>query len=343
MYKKIASWLLGISLFGLPLVTQATDSRITSVEIVSQSETSPATLSAYEITLVTSATISANEKVNILVEGDVGIDQTFDFTNTTYTSDTISGTVTLEYAIVFTITLDTDLTAGTHTILLSDVLNGNVEGTNYHWAANSVATLGEGMDTTTDSKPFSLGETGEPTLFVFGTNIAISWDENANTTSYGVIVSKNSDISNHAVIDVGNELSYLISDLDPKTKYYIHVISYKNDVRFPASYLIGHKTTEKNISKTRQTKPTVPAAKIKVTSATVKWPASDDADYISSYSLRLLLNDKLVHTYKNIDALSKKLQQLKSGKTYSVQLRATYTTGEKTQWSKKVEFTTDSQ
>lgn len=332
----------------VPFISQATDdARVTSITMTSQSDTTPAAAATYELTLVTSATITSNEVVNFVVNDGLSVDQTFDFTNTTFTSSTISGTGSaVAYSFFYSITLSSDLAAGTHTITLTDVMNGPSDGSDFYWGANSVA-LAPNVAVTPDQTPFALGTvSGEPTLIVFGGNIAVSWAAREDAETYGVIISEDENNNDEEVIEVGEGLNYLLSDLDPETTYYIDVVAYDSDgVQFPVAYLEGSTTTEKSIKNTRYSKPTVPKSKIKSTAATVKWTVGDDVDYIDSFSVRLKKGKKTVATYNGIpsDKLQKKLKDLKIESTYTVQVRATYSTDETTKWSKAISFKTKSE
>lgn len=344
MFKYITSSLLGVSLLLAPLVSQAADdSRITSITMTSQSTTTPGALATYELTVVTSDTIFSDEELSFIVNNDGGVDQTFDFTSTTFTSATIQGNGALPYTFAYAITMLGDLPAGTHTITLSGVKNGTTEGDLFQWGSNSTV-IAPGGNTTLDLSAFSLGTaSGEPTLVVFGQNIAVSWPADTNAVTYGLIVSEDVSTGDDEVREIGEDLSYVVTDLAAETTYYIDVVSYdSNGDRLPISYLAGSTTTEKPIAQTKYAKPTVSKSKIKSSTAKVQWTVGDAADYIDSFSVRLKKGKKTIATYNTISSeqLKKKLKNLNPDTKYTVQIRATYTTDETTKWSKAVDFRT---
>lgn len=356
MYKPIAASLVTLVLGVMPLVSHAADdSRITSITMGTQSDSAAGASADYSLTLVTSSTIASGERVTFFVSEQGGGDANssgFDFSATTFVSPEIMGNGAIVNSNAFYgITLTGDLAAGTYDLQLSGVMNSTTEGS-YVWAATSATELGPDSGITFSTDAFTIGSGGGSdegpggdglTLLAFGTNIAVSWPAYSGAATYELMISLTEDIVGADAVSVGAATSYVYSDLEPNTTYYIAITGFdSNGGQVIVPYQTVSTTTAAALSSTRYTKPTVPKKKIKATTATVNWTVGDDADYIDGFWLKLKLKNKTVKTYKNIsaDAMSKKLKKLKPGKNYSVQLRALYVTDEMTKWSKAVEFKT---
>src|SRR3989338_2837254 len=87
--------IIGLALAATPLISQAADdSRITSVTMDTQSNSTADATADYALTMVTSATISSGERITFLIIGENGGDPAasgFDFSSTTFASHNIVG------------------------------------------------------------------------------------------------------------------------------------------------------------------------------------------------------------------------------------------------------------
>ncbi len=94
----------------------------------------------------------------------------------------------------------------------------------------------------------------------------------------------------------------------------------------------------------RYTQPTVPTSKIKLHRAKIKW---DSAKHVDHFSLKLLSGAQGKHLVKKytIDGSKHKkvVKELSADTTYAVRLKAYYTDGQHSRYSKKVSFTTDAE
>lgn len=345
---------LAISLL-FPLASQATDdSRITSITVVEQSDSTASATATYDLELVTSATISSGETLSLMVQGynedtstDSPLDSGFDFSGVTMNSHTITGTGVAPSTFYYQITLTANLPAGTHDLALEGLINSGVEG-NYVFGATT-GVFAEGTASTI-SADFIIGTLttelveSNLTATAFGTNIGTTWPALDGAAGFIVLVSLNEDLSDSTNVDVGADLSYIFSGLTPNTTYYVAITGYDSEggsviVPYPSVTA----TTGGLIADTRFSKPTVPNKTIKTHQAKVKWSEAEAIDYVASYSLNLKRGHKTIKTYQTISAtkLAKTLKRLKSDKNYTVQVRANYVTGESTKWSKTVKFHTD--
>lgn len=343
---------LTYSIIFTPLTAQAVDNNITTVTLDAVSDTSPSTTADYTVTFdILFGIGSLNIRFYPIAEdGSIGDDTLsgFSFANTTVTGDALpSNTVTsvsndTEISIMF----DNALNAGTYTVILHDVQNTATEG-NYKIGLSG--TFNATDDDFTKSDAFTImtdpcasittSELSGVTAESFGTNVFVTRGDSDPVAASYVLAYATSQESIDADTGTTTNLTATVatvSDLDSATLYYFQVSAIDSNNCVLARTAVTA-TTETPLAQQRYTKPTV--NNIKQQSAIAHWA---DNDYVTSYDVQLRSKTKLIKGYRNLTGLKKKFtkQYLNPDKRYYVRVRAEYTTGEVTKWSKLTAFRT---
>lgn len=349
----LLSLVLALGIGAVPTLTQATDLNISTVTINSISAITPSTTADYSVTFdVAFGILFLNVRFYPVATDDTLGDSAlsgFDFSSTTYSSDTLpSGTtLVLNDNSEFSIAFDSLITTGTYTITLHDVQNTATAG-NYKMgltttinATDADFVKSDAFAITTDScVDITTTELADVTATSFGTNVSVTRGDSTTTpTSYTLAYARTQaaiDDNTASTVDMTAVTSAIVEQLSSETAYIFQVSALDANNCVLARTSVSA-TTKRAISKQRYVKPTV--NKITKRTAVAHWVAND---FVDSYDLQLWSKTKLLKRFNNLTALKKTLTKryLKSGKTYKVRVRADYTTEETTRWSKFKQFTT---
>lgn len=355
MYKFRLSLTLLVAAF-FPITTLASDSHIPAVVVDTISSQAPGASANYTIRFSTEFGIAAGGSMLVRVfpvdsAGALG-DSTasgFDFSSTTFSSETIIGSGSAvgagtEYSISF----PSSVPSGEQSFTLSNIVNSATEG---DYALGLSVTMNPTANDFTTSDSFAITadpcasiittEFTEITATAFGTNAIITRSDAVSdaAVSYALVYATSQeaiDTDTATTADMTTVATTTVQDLLAKTLYYFQVRALdSNNCVLEQTTVTA--TTEKTLSGQRYSKPRV--KKIKRTSALVKWSGDD---FVETYDMQLWSKNKLKKTFKNLIKLQKALDKkfLNPTTKYEVRVRANYTTGETTRWSKNFLFTT---
>lgn len=343
-----------VSLFCLlsPVLTQATDTRVTSITVDAISDQTPGSASNYTVSFTTVESLSfISLRYFPVTDGAVGSSSAagFSFANATVGSDDFSGTgISVSDGIEYTVMFSSTLPSGDYTFTLSSITNSSTES-DYTLGGSTAFNAVDGDYTT--ATPFTISsdpcvavttvELADVAATTFGTNAVITRGESETiATSYQLAYATTQtaiDNDTATTVDMTTETSIIIEELVAKTLYYFQVSALDANNCVLARTSVSA-TTQRAIAKQRYAKPTV--NKITKRTAVAHWVADD---FVDTYDLQLWSKTKLLKRFNNLTALKKALtkKQLQSDKLYKVRVRADYSTDETTRWSKFKQFTTN--